>query len=273
MLSKRLFVYFLVGFFFFLFSSKVKAKFSFEIESINPVSVSSKEEIVEVKLKITDLPSESYFRVAWQRLDGGSYFGYVKNNNDEWVEVKPLSDDCSSYYKISDASATAAILFTKIGEETDIGAGTYKIKGHRFTTTASCSYTASNNEVEITVNIPSPTPIPTDTPIPTETPIPSKTPMPVQNPTVTTLVVVNSPTAKPTPKNTVSPVITVWENQSSFNSDGEVLGINETPIPSLSIEKSNNFINGAKIALVLGLLFCGMAILLFAQRYNEIKKE
>lgn len=111
---------------------------------------------------------------------------------------------------------------------------------------------------------------PTEIPEPTETPESTDTPTPSQTPTPT-----KTPTPKPTQKNTQLTPTTSIKDTSMTPQAGEVLGATTTPVPSLVMGKSNNLISGAKIALVLGLLFCGMAVLIFTQRFQDAqtKKE
>src|SRR3990167_11372362 len=115
---------------FFLLSSKSYATFSFTIDSVSTATISSKDQEIDVDLNIIDLPSESYFRVALQKESGGSYYGYVKNNNGEWATIQSLSGDCSQYYKVSDTSTTSLKLQFKLGE-TEIDNGNYNLKAHR----------------------------------------------------------------------------------------------------------------------------------------------
>ncbi len=62
------------------FSGQVFGTFSFQINQISPDTISSKEEEIIVNLAINDLPNDSYFWVAFQKNDGGNYFGYMKND-------------------------------------------------------------------------------------------------------------------------------------------------------------------------------------------------
>lgn len=170
-------------FFFFVFSSSVSA-LSFKIENVKPDSVSSKNQEVEVLLAITDLSSESYFRVAWQGKEGGSYFGYVKDNDGNWIEIKPLSsEECFSYYKVSQTGNSQITLVTKIGENIELSSEIYLLRAHRFTSTCK-SYTASDNAFEISVSLTTPTPSPNPSPSLSQTP--ASSPSPSLSPTTAT---------------------------------------------------------------------------------------
>lgn len=149
--------------------------------------ISDNNQEVVVDVAINDLPSESYFRIAWQKSAGKPYFGYMKNNNEDWVKIDS-SQGCQNYYHVSDINTTAIILVTKIGQDTIDGLnnGQYSLKVRRYT--ANCaSYTDSEASI-LQVNLPVPTP--TDMPIPTST----RTPTPTKIPTAT-----KSPTATKTP--------------------------------------------------------------------------
>src|SRR3989344_7276290 len=98
---KKLILFLFAALFFFAFPNKVSAAFSLNISSINPDNISSVEQEVTVNININDLPSESYFRVAWQESSGKPYFGYIKNNNGDWIKIDS-SQDCKSYYHVTD---------------------------------------------------------------------------------------------------------------------------------------------------------------------------
>jgi len=161
--------FFILGLVYFLFTSDAWAAFSFSIDKVDPLSVNAKDQDVKVTLSIKGLPSESYFRVGWKK--GNSYFGYIKNNEGNWVKIEALSSDCSHYYHVPQTGNSQLTLVTKIGEETNIESGSYVIKAHRFTATGNCSYTASVNTETIEVNLaeaslpsPSPSPSPSSPP-------------------------------------------------------------------------------------------------------------
>ncbi len=277
----KIFAFSFFSFLFLLIPSEIIAAFSFNIESFSPASVSSKDGEINVNLSITDLPNESYFRVAWQKLEGGSYFGFVKNNNGEWIEIKPLSGDCLQYYKVSDTSTTAISLITKIGENTDILPGIYRLKAHRFTA-GSCSNTASDNEVEITVNTSTPTPSPTSAPTATNILTSSKTPTPTKTPTP--IKSVSTPTNTQVVKNPTTPILksTSAVIAQSANTDSSIilsdsdapLVLGEGTSSSQSSNKKNSLVSGgAKISLVLGMIFCGFSIIIFSQKYKTLLNQ
>ena len=146
--------------------SQVSAAFSFQINQISPDTITSKDDEITINLSITDLPGESYFRVAFQKSDGANYFGYMKNDLDEWIKS---NDDCKKFYHITDKATTHLEIPLKVGEsviESDI----YNIKAHRYT--PSCSSPATGlNSFQVQIIFPDPTPTPS--PIPTTSPTPT----------------------------------------------------------------------------------------------------
>lgn len=196
---------------FFFFPLRTLAAFSFSIDNVNPTTISSGSQEIDVSLTINDLPSESFFRVALQKTSGGSYYGYVRNNNGDWSAIQPLSGDCSVYYRVTDTSTTSLLLKFKLGEDTSVENGSYNLKAHRFTSTGNCSYTKATNDYAVTVSLSTPTSTPTIAPTPTTaapTPTKTPTPTPAKTPTPTpkssssggsSATATPKPTASPTP--------------------------------------------------------------------------
>ena len=159
------------------FPTQILAAFSFKIDQVIPDNVSSKNEEVLVNLSIKDLPSESYFRVAFQKSDGANYFGYIKNVVGDWIKVN--ENDCKKFYYVADKNITNLQIFLKIGEDTSVESGLYNIKAHRYTATCS-SLTATSNSAQI--NFVFPTSTPTQIPSPTLNLLSTKTPTPTGEP-------------------------------------------------------------------------------------------
>ncbi len=186
-------------------SGEIFAAFSFNISSISTDSISSQEQEIIADISINDLPSESYFRVAWQAASGRPYFGYIKNDKGSWIKVKP-DQDCKNYYKVSDTTTTSLSIIAKIGEDNNINNGNYLLKARRYT--SNCSDTDSQ-PISIQINLPMPTSsptvtlTPTNSPTITKTPTPSKSPTPTKTPTPTKVPTpTKTPTLTPTPKST-----------------------------------------------------------------------
>lgn len=194
------------------------ATFSYQINSVTPNEVTSIEQVVTINLTLTNLPTgDNYFRASWQKSSGDNYFGYVKNQNSEWVKVQSLSSDCKSYYKVSDNSVTTLTLETKIGDVITTENGDYSIKVHRFT--SGCSY---NDPVSTTIKINLPLPTPTNTPVPTESPTNTPTPAPAPTSTPKPASPTDKPTAVPTkkPTSTSTPIPT---EEEFTNNEGSLL--------------------------------------------------
>ena len=238
-----------ISLFLFLTAFPAQASFSFSLESANPNSINSLEQEVGVKLNIIDLPSESYFRVGWKKEGSSAYFGYVKNQDNNWTKIETLNSDCKNYYKVSDTGTTTLTLLTKMGSDSTHEAGNYLLKAHRFTSSCA-SNSGSENEQMVVLNIPTPTPtpIPTPTPTATPTPTPSSTPKPTPSSTP-------KPTQTPTPKPTSVPSSTI-KPQVLASSFQPLASASPTPSPSPEILSSKTSVPSynwlAGVAVILG---------------------
>ncbi|MBW7960002.1 lamin tail domain-containing protein [Patescibacteria group bacterium] len=191
------------------FSKEVKASFSFEIEKVEPGIIRSVDDEILVNLNVTDLPKGgSYFRVSFQKPDSG-YFGYLKNDKEEWVKIGALKDNCLNYY-FAEGQTFSLKIPLKVGSDENIDSGPYFVKAHRYTT--GCSYTLASNTVFPSVQIEIPTPTPTQNPTPTTVTTPTNPIEPTGNDSIIesispnlfpTLTSVNhespTPTYPPTP--------------------------------------------------------------------------
>ncbi len=255
-------------------------------------TISSRDQEIEISLNITNLPSESYFRAALQKGSGDPYFGYMQNNNGDWVVISSLSGDCVGYYKVSDTSTTSLVLKFKIGNDAVIDSGNYTLKAHRFTT--GCSYTKATNDYAVIINLSTPTASPTDPPpttapptnVPTlaSTSTPAKTPTPIPTSTKTPTSAPKSPTA--TPKTTIAPsptskptAIPIPKKSSVVVAQDigptSVLGIaqEEKPSPTPSQEKNNTTNYLPFILIGIGIVFiAGFGILIY-HPFGLLKQE
>lgn len=127
---------------------------------------------------------------------------------------------------------------------------------------------ATNNDAP---KEPCPSPVPSSTTVPSNTPAPTKTPSPtpIKSAPTKTPIPYSSPT--PTIKPTAVQTLTLHTNTEQ-ESDGSVLGVEEKPSPTTIIKGSSVTKGGAKIALVLGMLFIGIAIMVFTQRIQQMNK-
>lgn len=148
------------------FPISVKAAFSMEVKEVLPLIVTSNEQEVSVSTSLISLPSASFFRVAWQSADGGSYFGYIKDNSGSWVKVTS-SQNCANYYSVTDTNISSLSLVTKIGDDYVPENGNYVLKVRRYTST--CGSYLDSNSYPIEINLPvlssTPSPTPTSEPI------------------------------------------------------------------------------------------------------------
>lgn len=274
----RLIHYTVALFFFLVFAPPVFAAFSLSISSINPDSISSNEQEVTVNVNINDLPSESYFRIAWQESSGNSYFGYMKNNNDDWVKVES-GQDCKNYYKISDLSTTFLVLLTKVGDENIINNGNYLLKVRRYT--ASCSTYKDSEPVSIQVNLPTPTSAPTPTFTPTSTPTNTPAPTPTRTPTPVPTSLPSSPTSKPptpTTKPTTAVLAAAKKPTATLMPTEKVLGKEATASPTAkptdavkTLGATNNIT--AKFFMGLGAVLLTLCGILGFRIYKERKDK
>lgn len=239
-------VVFVVLIVYLMIPSNVSAGLVMSITNIDPITVSSNEQEVTITASISGLPSSSFFRVAWQKSSGDSYFGYVKNNIGDWVKIT-TSQDCKNYYSVSDTATSSLSLVTKIGDDNFPENGTYTLKLRRYTST--CGSNSDSDPISITINLPTPTPSPT--PVSTQAPTPTPTPVPTKTPTPT-------PTKKPTPKPT--PTSTPDSLTDSNTTPADVLGARDSlnPKPSPSETESSQKTSKPPI---LAIVFIGLGVL------------
>lgn len=243
--------------------SPVFAAFSSNISNINPDTVSDSEQEVTVSITISDLPSESYFRIAWQESSGNPYFGYMKNNNGDWVKIDS-SQDCKNYYHVSDLTTESLVIVTKIGKENTDGLsnGPYLLKARRYT--ASCSSNTDSESISIQVNLPIPTPTPTDIPTPTRTPTPTKTPTPTPTKSQAVTPTIAAKSATPTPSKQAEVLGTSdKESEGAMPSDypTAVLGTStekDTPTPSQKVDQPVITEGASGNNNLITLIFCGV---------------
>lgn len=230
----------------FNFCSKVWAAFTMSLQDLSDTNVNTSEQEIQANASISGLPSESYFRIAFQQSSGQPYFGYMKNNAGDWAKIT-ASQDCHNFLKISDASASALSLIVKIGDDNSIDNGNYTLKLRRYT--ASCSSYSDSNAVFIVINLPTSVPTSAPTANPTPTPTPVKTSTPTVAPTHTPI-----PTKSPAPTPTAT-------------SEGIVLG-EETVFPSPQMSAPViNLTAGPKIKFpvsAIGLVVIGVGLIGFS---------
>lgn len=255
-------------FLFCIYSQNTYATFSFNISKIEPVQVATKDQEIKIDISITDLPSESYFIVGWQKNGNGQYIGYTKGENDNWVAINSLSsDNCNGYPKITDTSITSLTLTSKIGDYDNIDNTDYLIKVFRFT--SSCkSYKDSDNNIIVAVSLPVPTPTPDPTPDPTLNP--------TLNPTLhLTATPKPTPTKYPTPKPSIELATAKKDDIATPESNvlSDIVVSNSSPltekIASNSGKSSQNYLGWLFFAA--GIFLSSSAGILAFQKAKERK--
>lgn len=229
----------------------------------SPSSISSDPFSVTASIS-GNLSGTNYLRIDLFKENTTNYFGETFNNSSWYGE-----SDGTGYFPITyENSVWSGSLQGRIGSPTATkypGPGEYKLRIRRYTSVD--NYTVSDIK-NITINWALPTATPTETPIPTETFTPQNTPTPTKTPTPKpTTKIVNTPTS--------TPKLLAKEQETA----GQVLGQQQSVNPSSSSSDNlkettkQGLITGAKISLVLGLLFCGIAIMVFTQRMQQLNKK
>ncbi len=208
-----------------------------------------------------NISGTNYLRIDLFKENTTNYFGQTYNGS-SWYG----GSDGMQYFPITvtdgiwSGSLQGRVSNPSLTEYS--GPGSYRMRVRRYTSSGNAGSSDEQTvSVNITVNLPTSTPIPTSSP--------SNTPTPTNSPTQT-----KTPTPKPTIKNNPSPTRTFITTKTEVSNNGTVLGqeATQTPTPTTMVKSQSNLIGGAKVALVLGLLFCGIAIMIFTQRIQNIKK-
>lgn len=150
----------------------------------------SHEEELEIKVDLSLQASDQtvyYLRGVFYKPDTSNYCGFTWNGSD-WFKGPYTKDELwKNFYQISILdNAWQGNLKIKIDPE-DSGckeSGVYKVKIQRFRDSGSSGFD-EQNEIEVSVSVPTPTQVPTNTPTPTKKPTPTKTPKPTKKPTST----------------------------------------------------------------------------------------
>lgn len=262
---RRFCVSFVLCLIFLLLPNEIKAALDIKIQNISLSSVTTNEQEVTVTASISGLPSASFFRVAWQQNPGSVYYGYVKNNNGDWVKVQ-TSQDCKNYFSVADTNTNLLTLSTKVGDDNSPENGTHFLKIRRYTST--CGSQTDSEGFPIKINFPTPTPstAPTNPPTTSPTNIPPPTTSPTVSPT-------RSPTPKPTKSPTPEPELLGSETESSIGGTIDNLRVSTPQSSALPAESKNALpiIAGAFIFSGIGLI--GVAGYIFWKKQKEISSD
>lgn len=204
----------LIAVFIFLFYSPfVKSVFAVSFSISNP-QVNGEEVAIDVSVSgITTCSSETnkcYLQAAFtSTLDNPKYFGFTKNNQDQWYEYDNSIDKAyiqSTFFGFEpvDGGWSGTLVLKSNPDDPDYnGLGNYYIKAWRYTGNSNSYSGVSDNTLTVELSGPTATPVPpTPTPVPpTSTPVPATaTPKPTNILTPT-----KTPTKTPTPSPTVKP--------------------------------------------------------------------
>lgn len=250
---KKLLILLLGVIFFYLFRSIVFAS------EINITSYPSSVQLLE----------EFKVNISFLSLDPNSSYYIKAIGGDDLYDVQTYSDKTSSYlswnapwgnfpeFSTNEIGSSSVEIKSRFKEGTNLGSNQLKIRIRKIDT--SDNIDSDNVNIDVTV---APTSMPTSTPtlIPTSTNTPTSTK--TQSPT-------NTPTVKPTVKAVNSPTSTPKLLSENTETPGQILGEEKSEESS----KSSILVSGAKISLVLGLLFSGVAIIIFTQKIQNFQKK
>jgi len=219
----------LVAFLFFAFLNLSFPKVASAVEFTISDAVVSQDQI-DVGVSLTEAtntncPNQTCYLQGILRFSlGNRYFGFTKNNNDQWITYlsEPESDFIqNNFFKITiTAGNWSGRLYLRFdSNDTNYeGPGNYELKVRRFTGNSKSGSDSNILAIHLDLSTPTPTPTsnPTNTPTPTPTPtsIPTATPLKTKTPT-------------PTAKSSVKP-------GSLPSSSPEVLGQTNAPTPTAS---------------------------------------
>lgn len=223
------------------------------ILSIDPTSVSSTEQEVVLTATISGLPSSSFFRAEWQKSPGDTYFGYSKNNANNWTKVQS-DQDCTNYYSVTDINTNSLVLITKIGSDNILDNGSYSIKLRRYT--GSCASSSDSDPISVQINLPTPTPTASPNPTVPPTSVPTQIPIKTQSP-------LPKRTTQPSPTDSTEPSV-LGEAIENSNNDVGLTGLREDlySTPSSQPESSNGKSKSPLFAILLvvfGLILVGIS--------------
>lgn len=221
-----------------------------------PASISG--EIFNVGVKITGANSgTNYLRIDLYKDGTNNYFGETYNGSDWYSGSSGLS-----YYPVSIQNASgSAIVQAQIGNPNSndyTGAGLYKLRIRRYTSSGSLSSNDTQTPVDIQINYQTPSPTPTQTPQPSSVPTQNPTPFPTKIPTSTPSV-----TSQPKKIETNPPIpseeskVEITSNSiEEYNNSTLDDVVNKDIVPSVAgISTSSTIPKIAILFIVLGVLF------------------
>lgn len=233
----------------------------------------AQEFVVGVNFSCSSCTTDSYLRGVFYP-SGSSYFGYTKDNSDNWINASGGS--CTSYFKIAQTDLSkegtwSGILKVKLDTENAFynGPGEYLFKVGRYT--PSCGSPLWSTETTIAIIGPTPTPTSAPANTPTPTTVPTATPTLKPTPTLTP-----KPTLKPTSNTataTSSPIIKIGDvlGESSVGTKTQNSEITPKEL-DIASDKSNNLL--PKILITLGIVFLiACAIVVFYPYLKSLRRQ
>lgn len=201
---------------FFLLPPKSLAAITLSVSN-TPSTIDYQQDFsIDTNLSCSSSCSDSYLRGVFYP-DGTKYFGFTKDNNNNWNNA--TANNCNSFFKVLSSDLQTGSWSGKLQFKVDKdsayydGPGEYFFKLGRYT--ASCGSPIWSNEITIAITGPTPTPTPSATP----TPSPSSTASPTPSATVDLTYLSSNKstsTSKPSPPPTLSPLFYGESSDSSF---------------------------------------------------------
>lgn len=267
------------------FPPKILAVINFSIS--NPVVDS--DDIVEVDATISGLTSSSNCSVDGcylqaELLSAGGTFGYTYNNSGDYIDffqpesIPEIKSELFNFIPV--AGVWSGKLQAKNNPQNKFyyGQGAYVLLFRRFTGNSTTPTSGDSNSltVNLTAEIPTPTPTdnPTVLPTPTDTPTPlilktaPPTPAPTKTPTP-------APTKTPTPKQAPTPTNDILGLATISGTIDNMPGLFDSPdptVPSAASDESvpeNNFPLLSLIFVGGGLVLVGISIFLAFRKQKQ----
>lgn len=280
-MKKLIFLLVFVGI--FSFPDQVFAAISFSISSPQTA-----DDQTTFDVSISGLSSSScldntcYLQAAFTSQTQTRYFGFTKNNNDDWYKYDGSSDKDnikSTYFSFHPQNGSwSGSLTVKVDSQDTAykGPGTYNLKAWRYSGNSNSSSGDSDNtlEVELTALLPSPSPSPQESPSsPSSTFAKSPSPTPKSTPKTST----KSPS--PPPKPSSSQAINVLGEKTDSSTPSANLSTNyqdsPPPVAGYTTENSQK-IAGIFIGIGSVLIAVSLAVYLWYKRLQDkptINKE
>lgn len=214
----------------------------------------------------------NYLRIDLYKDGTHNYFGETFNGSD-WY----YGSEGKNYFPViiqnASASATIKAQLGNPGNTEYQGPGNYKLKIRRYTSSGSYSSTDNQQPVDVQISYVLPTATPTQTATSTSSPTLSPTSQPTKTPTMTPLV-----TKKPTPSTTSTPTESPTDSDLEVGSDqieAKVGSIYVSSSPVGQVLGSSNIQNGSVSRLAIVLMVVGAGFIGYGlfSIYKSVKSD